>query len=145
MTTDTTNHATGQLVWRCDTCRQPITPLADGYLQVDHHDIAEYRRALAEWEQRVTDANPPGALRVVSGTLLGERPNPAKWRVTCKSCDPDPEGASLYWFSLDRAATWPELTDWTAHLLEKNWLPQTNWRSVLYRVIANNPEKEHTP
>lgn len=129
-----------ELVWYCQTCKQRITKLDAGYLQVSHRDIADYRRSLAEWEHRVEAANPPNAkLRTVTGGLLLDHPRDVRWHVTCTSCDPDSEGGWLYWFSLDRAATWQQLVEWTAHLLEtKEWLPLTDWHNVLREAIARN-------
>lgn len=115
-----------RLVWVCATC---ATPVADGtgYLHVDYRDIAAVQRH----EQDCWQPSGPAA-RVLDLSKVLEGPGPATWRVHHRACDPNPD-SNDYWFDVARARTLPQLIDWTAHLLEKDWLPYTNWSLLLRR------------
>lgn len=128
------------LMWRCDFCGERIDPLTSGYLQLDQREVERHRAAMREWDARVDAAG-----GMISGGLLLECPLPVAWVVTCKRCDLNPTGAHCYWFSLDRAATWQAVADWTAHLFGKNWITDTAWDQVLYRLISWNPVANNCP
>jgi hypothetical protein len=113
-----------QLVFVCDACDEPVTGNT-GYVHISWSDIAATEEAAGEWKQKHPE---------VAGVLeLTEYPDRAPWRVHHADCDPRPE-AGDYWFYVGRCDTWPKLTHWTAHLMEKNWLEYTTWRNVLEAI-----------
>jgi len=126
------------LVWCCHSCGNSISPLSAGYSQVDRRKIHAYEKAFAEWERRVDEANAGRRLQVIPGDLLLDAPMPVAWTVTCKACDPAAGGGNHYWISLDRAATWPDVAEWTAHLLGKTWFVHTRWSQLLRDLIGWN-------
>ena len=51
-----------------------------------------------------------------------------------RHCDPHPDGED-YWFGVERARSLAAVIDWTAHLLGKDWFPETNWDQLLYNLV----------
>ena len=43
-----------------------------------------------------------------------------------------------YWFDAYRCSTAFDLLGWTAHLLGKKWLEDTDWDEFIYRVLRAN-------
>ncbi|MFE3476235.1 hypothetical protein ACFXOI_32265 [Streptomyces bacillaris] len=84
-------------------------------------------RDSSRWTQRYTD--PHGGLSLTLDQAL-EQPDPAQWRAHHETCDPDPE-AVHYRIPAAKLRIRADLLDWTAHLLEKNWLPYTDWQEVI--------------
>lgn len=117
-----------ELRWVCDGCRQEAL---FGYIEVDHNEIGRFQHAKAKWEQAH-----PG---MVSIDELIEYPDPARWRVWHPDCDPNPEGGSTYSIEVRRLRTFADLVDWTAHLMEKNWLVYTNWDDLLRSLHSAAP------
>jgi hypothetical protein len=64
-------------------------------------------------------------------------PAAVPWRIHHRRCDPSP-GIDGYWFHANRCGTERHLLAWTAHLLEKDWLKDTDWSVFLYRLLAAN-------
>jgi hypothetical protein len=63
-------------------------------------------------------------------------PQPAEWAVHCDDCNPHraDDGTfcdGCYWFDARRCRTWEQAVNWTAHLLDKEWLLATNWGRFL--------------
>ena len=112
-----------ELEFICDVCGRPVED-GCGSLYVRFSDLQEKRRAKAEWQ----DAREPGQAFDI-GTLL-QMPGPAPWSIHHVSCQPA-DDADGYHISVETVRTWRDLVRWTAHLMEKNWLPDTNWQSVL--------------
>lgn len=64
------------------------------------------------------------------GWVVALRTSPIRWEVVCDGCD-EGDGLSFYDFATERAATWPELAEWCAHLSGKRWLAESNWSELL--------------
>jgi hypothetical protein len=111
-----------ELEYVCDGCMRPVAD-GDGALYLNFGELAESRRAKEQWD---TSRDPSGRLDIVSLLLL---PGLASWHIHHDACRP--EGADGYDIAVERVRTWRDLVRWTAHLMEKNWLPHTNWRSLL--------------
>lgn len=66
------------------------------------------------------------------------------WHVLHRKCDPIPEWASLYWFSVDRIETKAQADDWHRHMAGKQFwkAAYTGWRRLLKRgdVRTQAPE-----
>lgn len=125
---------TRELVWRCNVCGQPVTN-GDGYIHVDLTKAHKYDADYKALRNRVSAKDPAG-WRSWEGedleALMDLKPVP--WEIHHLACDPHPEHY-CYWFDVARARTHAHLLDWTAHLLEKDWLNATSW-STLIRTAA---------
>jgi hypothetical protein len=110
----------------CMRCKKSVgvTP-DDGVVHVRYVDMQDYRDAMQIWKEKAGQEI-PGLGVMYSGPELTEMPTPAGWRVHCTECSPD-DCAGCYWFDAIRAGTPARLLRWTAHLMEKSWLTDTNW------------------
>ena len=43
-----------------------------------------------------------------------------------------------YEISAERITTWRQLAWWTAHLMEKNWFPQSDWDDLLRELSGDD-------
>jgi hypothetical protein len=110
------------LVVFCDACRKPISD-GDGYLHVDHRQIAEY----AAHQAATRHANE------VIGVSLAEflaAPDPARWQAHHTACAPKTDSVD-YDIPVAQVRTWPRLISTTARLMGKTWLQHTDWDAVL--------------
>lgn len=119
------------ITWLCEICELPIANKT-GYIGVSTRESLRHKR---EREQFELDHPRIGGLRILSGAALFEIPKLAHWQVIHRSCDPDPEGGG-YWIEIERASTEKELLNWTAHLMHKRWLAETDWHKLLERTTA---------
>jgi hypothetical protein len=116
-----------ELTLICSACAQPIIQ-DDGYLQVSHRETNEVQQAYRALQQGNT--HPHGRPPLDLHDLL-DLPEPAAWQADHRECDPFHEEASHYRIPADRLRLRADLLDWTAHLMEKTWLPHTDWQKVL--------------
>lgn len=113
---------TVELEYLCDSCSRPVAD-GQGSLYINFSEVRAHQSAHAEWE---ANRDPAGAIDIMS--LLG-LPKPATWHIHHDVCSTD--GAGDYDIGVEQVRTWRDLLAWTAHLMEKNWLPDTDWRSVI--------------
>lgn len=111
-----------ELEFICDVCSQPVED-GEGSLYVRFSDLNAYRREQAEW-----DAAHPGSAFDLAALM--QMPRRAPWWIHHDRCQPE-DDADGYHIDVERIRTWRAMVGWTAHLMEKNWLGNTNWRSVL--------------
>lgn len=112
----------------CERCREAIGDGA-GFLCVRYEDINRYRREMAEWEQ----AHPGDAHTIAEVIAM---PDEIAWRVYHDRCDPWP-GKDAYQIDVERIRTWQQLARWTADLMVKNWLADSDWDDLL-RELADD-------
>lgn len=109
--------------WKCAECGQTVRS-DDGYLCVDQnaalreHWAAQARKASRDSWERIDLSNLPDVIH---------------WQVLHRACDPNVD-RSDYWIAVERCATAWQLLDWTAHLMEKNWVHQTDWSALIRRI-----------
>jgi hypothetical protein len=127
MTTTSTKQQRVQ--WTCDICHEPIADRA-GYLSLNNEKLWAYEQAWREHERQQAASGSP----FMDATTLLALPAAVHWDILHSSCDPCPD-ASAYWFTVERIRSAPQVLEWTAHLLEKNWFRCTNWDTVL-RFVA---------
>lgn len=137
--------------WICVTCG---TAIADGggYLTVSQadvethadHRIGRERESFREAEEAWQRAGArEGDWRLLPrGVAVGEMltwPRPAHWRAVHESdqCDPRyANGAGVdYCVPVKEVRTWAGLLEWTAHLMEKTWLQDTDWEDFLRQTL----------
>ena len=126
---------TDTLTLPCDLCKKPVTGKA-GYIIVDRRDIHRYREASKAWKSKYQPDD--GHWHPVNLAALLDGPDPAPWHIYHRACDPDPDDNSEYWFDAYRCSTAFDLLGWTAHLLGKKWLEDTDWDEFIYRVLRAN-------
>ena len=107
-----------ELVAICGTCNQPIDD-GDGHL---YAPFCEIRPNLAPQPTGMREA-----LALESVLALGK---PIRWRARHFACT-EHEIGDLYQICVEEIRTWAKLTEWTAHLLAKRWVTQSNWGSLL--------------
>lgn len=116
----------------CSTCEAPAR-----IIWISHLELAEYGRALAEWNAKVDAHNVGSTLRVLDWSLLEKMPEVVPWQVCCLEHAPV-EGNP---YELNYPTEWAEWLDHTAHLMEKSWLKHTSWggvlRDVAHRAMPN--------
>lgn len=115
------------LLWTCDECGKPVTD-GDGWVTIDYAELNAYRDATADWEK--AHPTPEHGLRCFSLTDLMELPDPVRWHVWHRACDPNIDSCD-YCIDVERIRTAAQILKWTAHLMEKTWLPDTTWRDLL--------------
>lgn len=115
------------LIAICDRCRKPVEG-SDGYIHVSYREIDRQRRERRHFE-RVARKR-----QVLSLVDLDEFPAQARWQVHHDRCDPN-RAHGCYWFGVERCRTWPQLIEWTAHLMQKDWFCETDWEQVLSDAV----------
>ncbi len=120
---------TGALEYTCETCGLKIVLPEDGIIYVRVDDIIRASMNDQEYEKKTADKRFVGI-----DDLLALGP-PAKWRVAhaafaCSSTDDE----IFYWFRLDRISWMEQVLHWTANLMRKPWLTQTDWHQFLYEI-----------
>jgi predicted GIY-YIG superfamily endonuclease len=151
-----------RITYYCNSCGNAVTK-GTGYIHVsysDMHNVREAWKALKlkkiangdvypddhsdfltpgispqAAERMRTGATVLNGCFMYTGAELMELPDAARWRVHHADCDPDPDGQD-YHFDVARADTHEKLLSWTAHLLEKTWIQDTNWSEFLYSKIS---------
>lgn len=115
--------APAKLEWPCVACHTPIAD-HDGYLHVLFEDID---RARDTRRRDSLDDRAPTLAEILAS------PPPAKWRAMHVGCDPDLD-APGYWIPVQEARTHARLLWWTAHLMGKTWLRDTNWDDFIKKA-----------
>ena len=112
-----------QLIFICQACGTPIENL-HGHLGIDVTALAEYRAAAREWDA----ANPDG-----SGTMASLLDHPAQvtWTTHHEACEPNTCG---YCIQVDQIRDLKSLIKWTAHLMGKAWLADSDWDHLLEKI-----------
>jgi hypothetical protein len=113
----------------CDVCREPVTT-KEGVILVDeikaleiaNESEVEEARNLAEHDYRHTVVN------------LGDSgpPEEVRWWYGHTRCFLDHAGE--YWIPTTRIDTPRKALGWTLHLMEKRWLPYTDWDAMMRRL-----------
>lgn len=112
---------TVELDYLCDVCGRPIED-GKGSLYVRDVDLRVRRTDDQEW-RRVHGDGP------VTITELFSHPRGALWLIHHDRCRPDESDG--YHIAVEQVRTWRDLLRWTAHLMDKTWLPDTNWGAVI--------------
>lgn len=116
----------GELVAVCDVCRRPVEA-GRGFLRVTFAAMEAYRAQAAEWKRTHGDVSTVG--EVLS------YPEEARWSPFHTGCDPA-KGLSAYQIDAGELETWRGLTRWTALLMAKQWLPETDWGHLLEETVS---------
>lgn len=123
-----------QIEYRCGVCREPVDD-GEGSIWVS---MAEVHRSKEEAEREIVERRTTPTAEYVASRLVSVADLPedtrARWRVTHNACS-EGDGTGEYWFDVGRARTWHELVDWSAHLLEKDWLVHTRWDGFLQGLL----------
>lgn len=110
--------------WKCEVCELPIAG-DDGVLFMEYGDLRRRDDALDAWRQ----AHPGPAY---SGEDHATYPERVHWHVRHHACGGEGEAVAVYVIESGRIDTWRKVAGWTAHLMEKRWLGDTDWAARLY-------------
>ena len=120
------------LRWTCRACDKPIEGDPPGVALIPMGDVHRAEKADAEWTAAHTDAD-----GLVTSNVFEPGPGPALWAAYHRECAP-PDDVADYWFGLERCRTGDDLLMWTLHLMEKTWLPATNWDTFAAGVARDS-------
>lgn len=148
--TNRTSTLTKQIIWTCEVCNLPIAN-DKGAVFVRFSERRAYRDdgdARKRKQANTTPASPGRQLIITSvkSDLMDLIPL-APWHVMHDKCDLEP-GDCAYWLRVDAMRTMFAVLSITKHLLEKAWLNETRWDTLLERVIydpINTAAREHSP
>ena len=121
------------LILICETCGSPIDR-GKGSVYVREGDLRDHRAAMREWEE----SHAGGTALALSELLL--LPDDIRWRTGHDACRTDRD-EGCYEIDDERIASWTQLTWWTAHLMEKNWLADSDWDEFLREVAGDAPSR----
>ncbi|MFF3242907.1 hypothetical protein ACFYWY_04025 [Streptomyces sp. NPDC002870] len=113
----------------CDACKQPVDD-RDGCIWIDNGMINERQESVRAWEKEGMDRTPAGELVIRNAMEIMNYPGGVRWNVHHSACDLDID-ADAYSIEVERLRSWADLAHWTAHLMGKAWLGDTDWRKVL--------------
>ncbi len=116
----------------CETCGFPIAG-DTGCLYVRMGEIGAYREEYRVWRAARGD----GAVSAAELLLL---PLPVGWRTAHDKCRADRD-EDAYEIGAGQIGSWARLAHWTAHLMEKNWLPSTDWAHLLRELSGEAPSR----
>lgn len=127
--------ATPDLVLICDTCHKAIAN-GEGNLWIDDNDVRHAQRLHAAWDRAHTQYDGDIAAGIAAtGADLLDLVADVPWQAHHNACDPQPH-ANAYAIAAAEIRTWGQLLDWTAHLMEKPWLVDTDWGDLLRGVAG---------
>lgn len=110
-----------ELVWTCVECCESIND-GQGAFWIDQFEFETYHDQYAAW--RLVNPGP-----MYSGAALLDHPTPVLWNITHDACAPD--SYPYYDFAVEDLRTPSRVLARTAHLMDKRWLPSTNWDAIL--------------
>jgi hypothetical protein len=113
-----------EVVWNCAACGFAIAD-GDGWVQVRMGEVMKYEDELAAWSAKHDDDGGVGM------SDLASHPEPVPWHALHAVCDST--GGEPYAFGVEELRTAWDLVKVTSHIMEKTWLPSTNWEAVLDR------------
>ncbi len=118
----------------CSLCREPIQARG-GALGIDLDKVLAAERAQYVFEESHSDGH--GGTFSSLGDLLALPPSVA-WQAWHWGCNPDAD-ALVYEVPVEHMRTWRQVANWTAHLMEKSWLPHSTWGDIL-RALASGSD-----
>lgn len=124
-----------ELVLTCDRCRFPIVG-DTGCLSASMTDIG-----LRQGGRYSRLGGPPGAAEALD-RLIGQPL--VRWRALHDACR-EPDEDDCYQIDAATLQTRSGLLSWTAHLMEKNWLADTDWRFVIREAIGGGEPARIAP
>lgn len=92
----------------------------------------EVWREFNKKQKAIAEAEGHGGLVSYS---LGDMPDVplGRWQAWHRQCDPHPDSNS-YWIAVERCKTLGELVHWAGHLMQKNWMQDTDLSRLLLEL-----------
>ena len=110
----------------CDKCGKAVqTP--EGAIAISTRNARSTKEALRSWEQSHDG-------QAVSVTEMRSYPNPAKWLWGHQSCIPNDADYSM---NADKFDSSEKALSVTLHMMEKQWIPYTDWIAFVRRTHLN--------
>lgn len=130
----TVEPAQGRPQLNCSICKKPV--LSDGYLAVSHAEVRKAEAARKAWDEGIARNHAQGGFSPIPAGWEDDIPEPARWFVMHRKCDPNPERVD-YWYGIERVDTFPKFLSFLAHVTEKPWVRQhTDLPALIRRVIG---------
>ena len=108
--------------WICHVCKDPIYDTLGG-VWISYRHIRE-----------ASTPSPRAGAMSVSEILASLEDDPI-WGATHDRCTDRETLDDSYWLPVESLRTPTTLLNWTAHLLGKTWLPNTNWDDIIRQAI----------
>lgn len=124
----TSHQVNDNLLWICEKCGQRLVA-DDGVLYMEYGDLHRRDEALEAW----TKANPESER---GGAAYMSFPSAVHWHVRHNACGGDSEATNAYVIESGRIDTWRKVAAWSAHLMEKSWLADTDWSARIHSAGA---------
>ena len=109
----------------CDVCKGRVGS-SGAYIYVLIEEALEYEKADETWHEEHPE-------RAHTLSDLVTHPHRAPWRIAHDACQPEPPGRT-YDIDVAQFQTHKAVVAWTAQLMDKTWLPFTNWGGLLRRI-----------
>ena len=121
----------------CQVCRTTVSQ--DGYLGVSCAAVAEARNGQrkhdAYFAQKTAERGEIAG-RMIEGDEWDLIPQPARWYILHRTCDPRPDSGD-YQYGIERVDTFPKFLDFLAHVNEKGWVRNhTDLTRLIRRVTG---------
>jgi|HubBroStandDraft_6_1064221.scaffolds.fasta_scaffold482978_2 hypothetical protein len=123
-----------ELTLICETCHFPVAR-GKGSVYVRTGDLRDHRTAKHDWRE----AHPDGEA-VDLADLVDNYPEDIHWRTAHDACRDDHD-EGCYEIDDEHISTWGGLAHWTAHLMEKTWLQDSDWDDLLREVAGEIPSR----
>lgn len=130
------------LIWLCEICDAPIED-GDGYIELPASERRRHMCAMQEWESLRPEVDPDATpferlkASLITADQLMLMPSKAHWWAIHRSCDPNVNSAG-YWIDVGRLRTQADALLWTAHLMCKRWINDTDWRQVITCIASGD-------
>ncbi len=129
----------GRITWPCEVCGKPIKDGA-GYLTVSIRAMRVHEDSWVQYRERLRQRREAAGNPALFAEDLADMPRTqrAHWLAVHGECDPDP-GSGGHQIEVERIRTAHHLLAWTAHLMGKRWLRDTDWADLLGGIGGNLP------
>lgn len=133
------------LEWACEICGETIDD-GDGYIELPRSERRRYTEQLKDWE---SDNPQPDVEPTLCEQLRNiqtdwnrfvSMPAKAHWWAIHRTCDPNINSGGD-WFDVATIRTHFDVLDWTAHLMSKNWINDTDWHRLIKRITKAKSNK----
>lgn len=124
----------------CSTCQKPIgdTDEDRGYLWIRRDEVMDRQDAMRAWMSKYATSNGDGGHTIVTdGAGIMTHPKRVVWRAEHTACDSG-DLDDMYNIPAFKLRTWADLVAWTAHLMAKSWLDDTNWANLLEAAASGS-------
>jgi hypothetical protein len=118
-----------QIEWVCQVCSKSVGD-ESGYVFINEEEALEAERE----DSGDVDDDRPSAQTIYE---LVASTNTVSWKIVHSACDTEDDEVLCYRIDVERVRTPQQLLAWTAQLMDKSWLPWTNWSQTIKKVATD--------